>query len=89
MASAPVTIALDRTVRIMKVTGFAERRGDASKPGARRREAAPPPAMTPGAIWTIELIGMVVIPRSTVFAHQRRVIERDYYRAEFITCANR
>ena len=24
-----VTVALDRTVRIMKVTGFAERRGDA------------------------------------------------------------
>jgi ribosome-associated heat shock protein Hsp15 len=25
-----VTVALDRTVRVMKVTGFAERRGDAS-----------------------------------------------------------
>ena len=24
-----VTVALDRTVRVMKVTGFAERRGDA------------------------------------------------------------
>ena len=28
-ASDVVTVALDRTVRIMKVTGFAERRGDA------------------------------------------------------------
>jgi ribosome-associated heat shock protein Hsp15 len=25
-----VTVALDRTVRVMKITGFAERRGDAS-----------------------------------------------------------
>ena len=25
-----VTVALDRTVRVMKVTGFAERRGDAT-----------------------------------------------------------
>ena len=28
-----VTVALDRTVRIMKVTGFAERRGDADAAG--------------------------------------------------------
>jgi ribosome-associated heat shock protein Hsp15 len=28
-----VTVALDRTVRVMKITGFAERRGDA--PAAR------------------------------------------------------
>ena len=29
-----VTVALDRTVRVMKVTGFAERRGDATAASA-------------------------------------------------------
>ena len=50
-----VTVALDRTVRVLKVAGFAERRGGAGRaralyedltPGRRaaRREPEPPPA---------------------------------------------
>ena len=48
-----VTVALDRTVRIMKVTGFAERRGNADAasvlfedltPQPESREELPPPA---------------------------------------------
>ena len=48
-----VTVALDRTVRIMKVTGFAERRGNADAasvlfedltPKLEPREELPPPA---------------------------------------------
>jgi ribosome-associated heat shock protein Hsp15 len=56
-----VTVALDRTVRVMKVTGFAERRGDAQaaqalyqdlteRPASAPPEAAPPVAQRqPGA----------------------------------------
>jgi ribosome-associated heat shock protein Hsp15 len=57
-----VTVALDRTVRVMRVTGFAERRGSADRthglyeeigPEAHRaspvREIGTPPARDPGA----------------------------------------
>jgi ribosome-associated heat shock protein Hsp15 len=57
-----VTVALDRTVRVMRVTGFAERRGSAdqmrglyedlgsgSPPGAHNPEVAATPAREPGA----------------------------------------
>ena len=39
-----VTIALDRAVRIMKVAGFAERRGDAEAARALFADLTPPPA---------------------------------------------
>ena len=39
-----VTIALDRTVRILKVTGFAERRGGAPDARALYEDLAPPAA---------------------------------------------
>jgi ribosome-associated heat shock protein Hsp15 len=46
-----VTVALDRDVRVLKVTGFAERRGDAeaartlcSDIGEPRRPPSPPPS---------------------------------------------
>ena len=38
-----VTVALDRTVRIMKVTGFAERRGDAQAARMLFEDLTPPP----------------------------------------------
>ena len=38
-----VTVALDRTVRIMKVTGFAERRGDAQAASLLFEDLTPPP----------------------------------------------
>ena len=38
-----VTVALDRTVRILKVTGFAERRGDAQAARALFEDLTPPP----------------------------------------------
>ncbi|MEA2905739.1 MAG: ribosome-associated heat shock protein Hsp15 [Alphaproteobacteria bacterium] len=54
-----VTVALDRTVRVLKVTGFAERRGDAeagralyddlSPPRPTREPEALPAARAPGA----------------------------------------
>jgi len=55
-----VTVALDRTVRILKVRGFAERRGDAQAarplyedltpaPAARDPAQAPPAAREPGS----------------------------------------
>jgi len=41
-----LTLALDRTVRVLEVTGFCERRGDAAAAAATRRDlgAAPPKA---------------------------------------------
>ncbi|MDB5620338.1 RNA-binding S4 domain-containing protein [Tardiphaga sp.] len=38
-----VTVALDRTVRVMKVTGFAERRGDATAAKALYGDLQQPP----------------------------------------------
>ncbi len=38
-----VTVALDRTVRILKVTGFAERRGDADAARLLYEDLTPPP----------------------------------------------
>lgn len=52
-ASRPVrigdvaTIALDRAVRILKVTGFAERRGDAAAAALLFDDLTPPPAADP------------------------------------------
>ena len=47
-----VTVALDRTVRIMKVTGFAERRGDADAARVLYEDLTPKPepsaALPPG-----------------------------------------
>jgi ribosome-associated heat shock protein Hsp15 len=43
-----LTIALDRSVRVMKVTGFAERRGDAEAASVLFEDLAPKPdAATP------------------------------------------
>jgi ribosome-associated heat shock protein Hsp15 len=42
-----VTVALDRTVRIMKVTGFAERRGDADAARVLYEDLTPKPAAAP------------------------------------------
>ena len=42
-----ITVALDRTVRIMKVTGFAERRGDAEAARVLYEDLTPAP--TPSA----------------------------------------
>jgi ribosome-associated heat shock protein Hsp15 len=39
-----VTVALDRSVRILKVTGFAERRGDATAARRLYEDLSPPPA---------------------------------------------
>jgi ribosome-associated heat shock protein Hsp15 len=44
-----VTVALDRTVRIMKVTGFAERRGDAQAARLLFEDLTPPPEPRPAA----------------------------------------
>src|SRR5262245_58829223 len=38
-----VTIALDRTVRVLKVTGFADRRGGAEAARALYEDLSPPP----------------------------------------------
>lgn len=38
-----LTVALDRTVRVMKVAGFAERRGDASAARVLYADLPPPP----------------------------------------------
>ena len=42
-----VTVALDRSVRILKVTGFAERRGSADGARALCEDLTPPPAPRP------------------------------------------
>ena len=42
-----VTIALDRTVRIMNVTGFAERRGDATAASVLFEDMTPKPEQAP------------------------------------------
>jgi ribosome-associated heat shock protein Hsp15 len=42
-----VTVALDRTVRIMKVTGFAERRGDADAARVLFEDLTPKPVLAP------------------------------------------
>lgn len=39
-----ITVALDRSVRILKVTGFAERRGDATAARRLYEDLSPPPA---------------------------------------------
>jgi ribosome-associated heat shock protein Hsp15 len=39
-----VTIALDRSVRVLKVTGYAERRGSANTVHALYEDLTPPPA---------------------------------------------
>jgi ribosome-associated heat shock protein Hsp15 len=44
-----VTVALDRTVRVLRVTGFAERRGPAGTGGTLYEDLAKPPAATPTA----------------------------------------
>jgi ribosome-associated heat shock protein Hsp15 len=44
-----VTIALDRTVRVMKVTGFAERRGNADAARVLYEDLTPKPG-PPGAV---------------------------------------
>ena len=41
-----VTVALDRTVRILKVTGFAERRGNADAARVLYEDLTPPPSAT-------------------------------------------
>jgi ribosome-associated heat shock protein Hsp15 len=42
-----VTVALDRTVRVLKVVGFADRRGDAEAAQGLRQDLSPPqPAKT-------------------------------------------
>jgi ribosome-associated heat shock protein Hsp15 len=38
-----ITVALDRTVRVMKITGFAERRGDAPSARALYTDLQHPP----------------------------------------------
>jgi ribosome-associated heat shock protein Hsp15 len=42
-----VTVALDRTVRVMKVIGFAERRGDSQAAQVLYEDLTPRPASTP------------------------------------------
>jgi ribosome-associated heat shock protein Hsp15 len=42
-----VTIALDRTVRVLKVTGFAERRGNADAARALFEDRSPPKPPAP------------------------------------------
>jgi ribosome-associated heat shock protein Hsp15 len=42
-----ITVALDRVVRIMKVSGFAERRGDAEAGRALYEDLTPPPEPRP------------------------------------------
>jgi ribosome-associated heat shock protein Hsp15 len=42
-----VTIALDRSVRVMKVTGFAERRGDAEAASVLFEDLTPKPEAAP------------------------------------------
>ncbi len=42
-----VTVALDRNVRILKVTGFAERRGSADLARELCKDLSPPPAPRP------------------------------------------
>ena len=42
-ANDVITVALDRTVRILKVTGFAERRGDAAVAQTLWEDLTPPP----------------------------------------------
>ena len=44
-----ITVALDRVVRILKVTGFAERRGSAGAAQALYEDLTPPPA-APSAV---------------------------------------
>jgi ribosome-associated heat shock protein Hsp15 len=38
-----ITVALDRTVRVLKVAGFSERRGDAQAGRALYEDLSPPP----------------------------------------------
>jgi ribosome-associated heat shock protein Hsp15 len=42
-----VTVALDRSVRILKVTGYAERRGSATDARVLFEDLTPPPAPAP------------------------------------------
>ena len=44
-----VTVALDRTVRVMKVTGFAERRGDADAARLLFEDLTPKPETSAGS----------------------------------------
>ena len=44
-----VTVALDRRVRVLRVTGFAERRGSADQARALLEDLAPPDAPAPDA----------------------------------------
>ena len=50
-----VTIALDRAVRILKVAGFAERRGDAEAARGLYADLTPPPAAPAGGAGTAAL----------------------------------
>jgi ribosome-associated heat shock protein Hsp15 len=50
-----VTIALDRAVRILKVAGFAERRGDAQAAQGLYADLTPPPAAPAGGASTAAL----------------------------------
>jgi len=43
-----VTVALDRAVRLLKVTGFAERRGDADAARLLFEDLSPPKSSAPG-----------------------------------------
>lgn len=45
-----VTVALDRTVRVLKVKGFAERRGDADAARELFDDLTPPPALREPAL---------------------------------------
>lgn len=45
-----VTVALDRSVRILKVRGFADRRGDADAARALYDDLSPPAAEPPAAV---------------------------------------
>jgi ribosome-associated heat shock protein Hsp15 len=42
-----ITVALDRSVRVLKVAGFAERRGDAQAGRALYEDLSPPPVRAP------------------------------------------
>jgi ribosome-associated heat shock protein Hsp15 len=44
-----ITVALDRSVRVLKVIGFAERRGDATAARQLYEDLSPPPVQTPPA----------------------------------------
>ena len=73
-----VTVALDRNVRILKVAGFAERRGSAEIARALYEDLTPPPAppKEPSAGGRDEGAG-----RPT--KRERRAIDRLHGRGEF------